>query len=317
MVVLLSSQHLHLPFLSPPPSPPKRSNHRTSISMTSSSSSSSSPYSHKDTRRSSLLEFPHLSPSHRELMLDLISTVETRLGPHLLPSAVPPDVAYFQTDSGNSQGSLDIRSGRKDSKIDFILGSWLHCLLPSGAALDIATLFAYLSPKTDAPHLLLEFIQSSPTSLILFMDLLPRKDLVLHPNYLETFYQNTQLDAQRSKLLGVPNIKTYFSSSLYIRSVLSPTAIAMSINCEEGSVDEIMRDYVDSVAKELVRIWLDECAVGGKEIEEDERDDLVRRDDLLKRKTVEIDLASNLPRLFGADAAGRIVDEIQKVFGID
>ncbi|KAL5982457.1 hypothetical protein ACLOJK_016529 [Asimina triloba] len=145
------------------------------------------------------------------------------------------------------------------------------------------------------------------------MDLLPRRDLVLHPDYLETFYQNTQIDQLRGKLQQIPGAKPYFSSSLYIRSVLSPTAIAVSI---DASVDEVMRDHISGVAEELVKIWLEECAIGGRETGDVERGVLVRRDDLLKRKTVEIDLAANLPRLFGPEVAGRIMGEIQKVFGI-
>ncbi|ONK55313.1 uncharacterized protein A4U43_UnF5140 [Asparagus officinalis] len=137
--------------------------------------------------------FPYLPPSHRDLMVDLLSSIEARLGPTLLPSRVPPDVLYFENQQGTSQGALDIRSGAQDSSVDFILQSWLHCKVPTGD-LNITTVFAFLNASTDAPHLLMEFIQGSPTSLILFMDLLPRKDLVLHPEYLDEFYNTTNLD---------------------------------------------------------------------------------------------------------------------------
>ncbi|XP_073117485.1 red chlorophyll catabolite reductase-like [Elaeis guineensis] len=267
---------------------------------------------------SPVMGFPHLPPSHRDLMVDLLSTIEARLGPHLLPSAVPSNVLSFQGQGGASQGALDIRSGGQDSSVDFILESWLHCNVPSGS-LNITTIFAFLKASTDAPHLLMEFIQGSPTSLILFMDLLPRKDLVLHPDYLDEFYQNTNLDRPRQELENVPQVLPYRSSSLYIRSVLSPTAVAVQINCGaegESAMEEIMQVQLDSVAKEILRIWLDKCARSMKQLGETERADLLSRDTLIKNKTVEIDLAANLPRLFGPDVANRVVEAIQKAYRI-
>ncbi|XP_077213356.1 red chlorophyll catabolite reductase-like [Tasmannia lanceolata] len=304
MVVLIYQNHLHI-YSSP--SPP-------SLLKTKSSLGSSLYCSMASTSdwKSNLLEFPHLSTTHRNLMLDLFSSVDAHLGPHLLPSATPPDVAFFEDEQRTSQGSLDIRLGQNDSAIDFILGSWLHCKLPSASAsINITTLSAFLKSTTDAPHLLLEFIQSSPNSLILLMDLLPRKDLVLHPDYLHTFYQDTQLEKQRQTLDKLQEAQPYFSSSLYIRSILSPTAMVVNIKCD--NMEEIVRDHVGVVAKELLRIWLESCG-GKREIGEFEREILVRRDDLVKRKTLEIDLASNMPRLFGTEIAGRLVSEIQKAF---
>ncbi|MQL93492.1 hypothetical protein Taro_026138 [Colocasia esculenta] len=264
------------------------------------------------------MDFPYLSQQHRDLMVELLSAVDERLGPHLLPSSVPPDVLSFQNEPGTCKGALDIRSGADGSTVDFILESWLHCELPFGV-LDITTLFAFLSAETDAPHLLMEFIQNGPNSLILFMDLLPRRDLVLYPDYLDHFYQQTPLDKARQGLENAPEVAPYKSSSLYIRSVLSPTAVAVNINCgSEGasSMDEVMRDHVAAAAKEVIGVWLDKCACGERKVAESDRADLLKRDNLIKNKTVEIDLASNLPRLFGPDVAGRVVAAIQKAFGI-
>ncbi|KAJ0968678.1 hypothetical protein J5N97_021555 [Dioscorea zingiberensis] len=267
---------------------------------------------------SPVLEFPYLPAPHRELMVSLLSTLDARLGSHLLPSSVPADVLSFHNDSATSFGSLDIRSGGHDSPVDFILESWLHCKLPTGA-LNITTIFGFLNASTEAPHLLMEFIQGSPTSLILFIDLLPRKDLVLHPQYLAEFYQDTHLEKLRQELENERYVQPYRSSSLYIRSVLSPTAIAVNINCGadgENFMEEIMRAQLSSVAKEVLQIWLDKCACSSAQSEASERHVLVQRDNLIKNKTVEIDLAANLPRMFGPNVAAQIVGAIQKAFRI-
>ncbi|RWR90074.1 red chlorophyll catabolite reductase, chloroplastic [Cinnamomum micranthum f. kanehirae] len=299
------SVRLHLPTRAKQPVPP------FSCSMTSSSdpspilpsSSSSSPLLQNHWQRP-LLEFPHLSPSHRHLMLEIISAVDSGLGSQLLPSTLSHDVAFFHNPTSTSQGTLDIRSALPNhSKVDFILASWLHSTLPTGASLDIATIFAFLNSTTDAPHLSLEFIRSSPTSLVLLLDFLPRRDLVLYPDYLQAFYDNTHLDKQRQRLhkaLG-PKLRPFVSSSLYIRSVLSPTAISVSIESEE--LDGMLAGEVGDVVKEVVGLWVKECGCGGREFEdggEMERDVLMRRDYLIKTKAIEVDLSANLPRMFGA-----------------
>ncbi|KAL5731703.1 red chlorophyll catabolite reductase [Ranunculus cassubicifolius] len=205
---------------------------------------------------------------------------------------------------------------QSDSQVDFVLGSWIHSKLPMGA-LNITTLTSYLNNTTDAPRFLLEFIQSSPTSLILILDLPHRKDLILYPNYLNTFYTDTQLDQFRQQLHKLPEITPYFSASLYIRCALSPTAVSVVIDCGadgQGRLDEIITDHIGPVAKEMLEIWLDKCACGGRAMEEQERIDLKKRDALVNKKTLDIDLASGLPRLFGPDVASRVIEGIQKYF---
>ncbi|CAN1814640.1 Red chlorophyll catabolite reductase, chloroplastic [Linum perenne] len=260
--------------------------------------------------RHEFMEFPFVSQPHRDAMVDLVSTVEDRLGSdHLLPSSLPPDVQYCCNDSGSAHASLHIRPGTDSSPVDFILGSWLHCKLPTGSSLNITSLSAYLNTTTDAPNLLLELIQTTPTSLIFILDLPPRKDPVFHPNYLHEFYEATKLDSHREKLHNLPEVKPYFSSSLYLRSVLSPTAIIVRIEAEEaGRIDEIVVENVHPLAKEVVGVWLEKCVFGEKkEMGVEEVELLKKRDGLVKGKTIEIDLGSNFPRLFGDEVAERLL----------
>jgi red chlorophyll catabolite reductase len=245
-------------------------------------------------------------------MVDLVSTVENRLDSHLLPCKLPPDVQYYENPISTAHASVNIRSGAPSSQIDFILGSWLHCELPNGATLNISSLSGFLNSSTDAPNLSIEFIQSSPTSYIIIIDLPPRKDVVLHEQYLKTFYEETQLDKHRENLYNLAEVQPYFSSSLFIRSVVSPTAILLRL--ESPNTEGILRDHVGPVAREVLNVWLDLCACGEREVGEDEKEGLCVRDRIIRRKTYEIDLATNLPRLFGEKTASRVLDELQKVF---
>ena len=202
-------------------------------------------------------------------------------------------------------------------QVDFILGSWLHCELPTGEALNITSLSAYLNASTDAPNFLIELIQSSPTSLILILDLPPRKDLVLYPEYLQTFYENTRLDSLRQTLEKLPEVRPYYSAALYIRCITSPTSIMIRVNtegAEPGRMEEIIKDHVDPVAKEAIAIWLDQCACGKRNVEEAEKAYLEKRDGLIKNKTIEIDIGSSFPKLFGPDITNRILGVIREVY---
>lgn len=66
---------------------------------------------------SKLMEFPHLTAAHRDLMVDLIQAVDDGVGEHLLPSTVPSDVEYYQNQTGTSQGTLLIRSALPPSPV--------------------------------------------------------------------------------------------------------------------------------------------------------------------------------------------------------
>ncbi|KAK9109203.1 hypothetical protein Sjap_017263 [Stephania japonica] len=313
MVVLL----LSTPFVLPPLSFSFRSTTPPKLSLSlSASSSSTSSFSSMDPQigRPRFTDFPHLSAPHRDLMVQLVSTVETRLSSHLLPSSLPPDVEYYQNETASSQGTLHIRSAHPDSPVDFILGSWLYCTTPTGS-LNVTTLTAYLNSKTDAPRLLMEFLQTGPTSMILILDLPPRRDMVLHKDYLQHYYVDPNLDHLRQRLQILPEVQPYFASSLYIRCALSPAAVSVVISCRAPDrMEEIMRDQVSSVAKEMLEIWLERCARGGVEFGEGEREVLEKRDRLIKESTVEIDLRSSLPRLFGEEVGSRVIGAIKEAF---
>ncbi|CAK7337670.1 unnamed protein product [Dovyalis caffra] len=315
---------LYLPHSLPSPTSLKSSRTKMSAtpSLSSSSSSSSSSASQMDLDnqgRQKFIEFPFVSAPHRDLMVNLLSTVEDRLGSHLLPCTLPLDVQHCQNESGSAQASLHIRSGHQSSQVDFILGSWLHCKLPTGGALNITSLSAYLNPSTDAPNFIIELIQSSPTSLILILDLPPRKDLVLSPDYLQIFYEDTQLDMRRQMLAKLPEVQPYISSSLYLRSVLSPTVIMIQIEAEAGGperMEEIIKNHIDITAKEVLGIWLDHCACGERLVGKEEKGYLKKRDEVIKKKTIEIDLGTNFPRLFGPEVTGRVLGAIQNAYNV-
>ncbi|KAG0469359.1 hypothetical protein HPP92_018687 [Vanilla planifolia] len=266
-------------------------------------------------------DFPLLPPAHRALTLDLFSAIDDRLDSVLLPSTVPSDVLRFENPQGTAHGSVEIRSGSPTSLLDLVLQSWLHCKLPGGSGeINITTLFGFLDSTSHAPHLLVELIQGGPSSLVLVIDLLPRKDVVLHPDYLDEFYLETNLDGPRQDLERLPQVSPYRSPSLFIRSVLSPTAVAVTINggkeVDALAFEEVMARHVGEAAKKVISIWIEKCLGAGQRVPEEEREGLERRDGMIKRKAVEIDLVANLPKMFGPEVADRVVAQVQKAFRV-
>lgn len=96
-----------------PSHPSVGSPHRRPVSLSAAPSSSSTPME----GRSKFEEFPHVSAQHRSLMLDLLSTLEDRLGPQLHPCALPPDVEYYENQGGTARGSLYVRRGHGSSPV--------------------------------------------------------------------------------------------------------------------------------------------------------------------------------------------------------
>lgn len=200
-----------------------------------------------------------------------------------------------------------------------MLHSSLHCKVPNGA-IDITSVLIFLNALTDAPHFLMEFIQGSPTPMVVILDLLPRKDLALHPEYLHKYYEHTHLDKQHEKIEELPQTRPYRSPSLFVRSACSPTAVSVTIDCGQGgdgTLEEIVCGHLASAVKEVLHIWLHSCARDTSEMEEAEREIMIKRDQVVRLKSIEVDQTAILPRMFGPDVFGHIIAEIRKAFGVN
>ncbi|KAG0610203.1 hypothetical protein M758_7G046300 [Ceratodon purpureus] len=259
----------------------------------------------------SWVEFPKLSSAGKQLMESVAVMMDRELGALIKDSKTPADVRSFQ--GGTGEGSVTLRAGRLGSKIDLVLGSWLNCSLSFGA-LNIATLIAMMGLTSDAPHLLFEFIQSGPDNLVLVLDLVPRTDLVVDPEYLARFYENSGLEDIRQTFEKHPQTQPHRPSALYLRSIVSPTALLYEISGEgvEGGLDAVISDLVQPAAVKVVQTWVKSFKYLGRAMDSDTMAYMKTRDDLIKRKGVEVDLSANMPRLFGQEIADRVVTAFRK-----
>ena len=81
-------------------------------------------------------------------------------------------------------------------------------------------------------------------------------------------------------------------------------------------MEEIVKNHIDPTAQEVLGVWLDHCARGERLVGEEEKAYMMKRDELIKKKTIEIDLGTNFPRLFGPEVTDRVLGAIQKVYNI-
>ncbi|WJX64985.1 red chlorophyll catabolite reductase [Trifolium repens] len=136
---------------------------------------------------------------------------------------------------------------------------------------------------------------------------------------IKTFYEDTKLDTHRQALGKIPEVQPYVTSSLFIRTVASPTAIFIRIQTEDDGgerIDGIISDHIDPISKEVLGIWLDHCACAEREVGEEDKAYLRKRDGVIRNKTIEVDLGSSFPRLFGPEAAKQILEAIKEYFTI-
>jgi red chlorophyll catabolite reductase len=175
---------------------------------------------------------------------------------------------------------------------------------------------AMMNSKIDSPHLLFEFIQTNANSLVLVLDLLPRKDLVSDLEYLKRFYEDTPLESIKQELQKSPYAQRYEPPTLYIRCVTSPTSILYKFECpadaEDVSLDQIIEDVVAPAAHKVVDLWLHGVLALGKELPDEEVEVIVKRDRMIKTKGVEVDLSSNMPRLFGPEITDNVIAAFRK-----
>ena len=66
----------------------------------------------------------------------------------------------------------------------------------------------------------------------------------------------------------------------------------------------------------MLGIWLDHCSCAKREIGEADRAYLKKRDGLIGNKTIETDIDSSYPRLFGPEVANRVLGVIEEYFTV-
>ena len=97
----------------------------------------------------------------------------------------------------------------------------------------------------------MEVIHNDSSNFILLLDLLPRKCLVFNPDYLKTFYEDTELE-------NAPQSQFYIPSSLYVRSVVSPIALLFKFRDLSSPHDlHLVEELIHPTTNKVFGTWVE------------------------------------------------------------
>ena len=161
---------------------------------------------------------------------------------------------------------------------------------------------------------MMEVIPNDSYNVILLLDLLPRKCLVFNPDYLKTFYEDTELENYRKLIEKAPQSQFYILSSLYVRSVVSPIALLFNFKDLSSPHDlHLVEELIHPTANKVFVTWVEAFdGRGGRcEVDEEEKMMILVRDQQIKIIGIENNL-SYFPNLFGQEIVDRVIVAIRK-----
>jgi hypothetical protein len=181
-------------------------------------------------------------------------------------------------------------------EIDWLVHSWtgnpkasftnMHLTINLGAHIDVPSFGFALGTMPD---------------IFWYMDTMPRKELVSHPEYADAYWSgepNKALFAQ----LAQEGFSPFVSRDVYTRASLSPSAFCFSAVINDGTIASI-----EAASHAALDRWLGfvDAAVP---LPMEQRGALAQRDVFLRRTICERDPANSLAaRLFGDELTDRLV----------
>ena len=202
---------------------------------------------------------------------------------------------YEAIDGSGAGGSLSTWAG---PEIDWLVYSWVGNPKLSFSNMHLTV---SLSSKFDAPHLGLAL--GTAPDIFMYMDFMPRKDLVANPEYMDKYYQ--ELNEEHLRLQDDPGLTSFISRSLYMR--VTQTAASLCFTAPDN--EKNMTTVRETVGK-LVDQWLvnvEKSAI----IPEPDRPAQAARDEFVRREIAVRDpMNAMVERMYGKELTARLVDAL-------
>ena len=211
----------------------------------------------------------------------------------LEPDPSTADLQPYQAiDGSGAGGSLSTFAG---PDIDWLVFSWVG---NPKASFSNMHLTVSLAAKHEAPNLGLAL--GTAPDLFMYMDFVPRKDLLANPSYMDKYYR--ELNEEHLRLHENPEIRTFISRSLYMRVAQTPASLCFTAK----DSPENMRTVQETVRR-MTDQWLanlDKSAI----LPEAERLAQAARDERIRREIAERDPMNALvQRMYGPDLTDKLV----------
>jgi hypothetical protein len=199
---------------------------------------------------------------------------------------------YHALPGVDASGFLSAYSG---DELDWFVHSWIGN--PRRTFVNMH-LTLWLPATTRVPHL--AFALATLPDIFFYMDYIPRVDLAADPAYLDKYYD--PVNARSIELRENPDLRWFFSKSLYVRQALSETAFCYT--CDNTPANLAL---VRTLANEMIDRWMGWLAAGDP-TPAAEQAALAARDLFIRRTIAERDPANVLAdKMFGGDLSNRLV----------
>ncbi|WP_163932708.1 red chlorophyll catabolite reductase [Paraferrimonas sp. SM1919] len=190
------------------------------------------------------------------------------------------------------EGALKAYSG---PEVDWLIHSYIGSPEETFTNMHITL---SLGPQYDVPNF--GFALGTVPDVFMYMDYIPRKDLLAHPEYADKYYE--PVNEEFLMLQDHPKFRPFISRDLYTRIAMTPTAVGY---CADHD-DEVFA-IIETIAMERLERWL-EWVDDALPTPEADRPAIMIRDEKIRQTICERDPANNLgERLFGKDAADKMV----------
>ena len=191
-----------------------------------------------------------------------------------------------------AEGSLKTYSG---PEVDWYVHSYIGS--PESTFTNMHITIS-LGPQVLVPNF--GFALGTVPDLFMYMDYLPRVDLLANIDYADKYYG--EVNEEFLSLQEDDRFNPFISRDLYTRIAMTPTAVGYTAG-KDAAVIEKVRDIALSRLERWLK-WVDEAPLTAPE----DRAAIAERDETIRRNICERDPANNLgDRLFGEEASAAMV----------
>lgn len=201
---------------------------------------------------------------------------------------------YSNIDGGGegAEGSLKTYSG---PEVDWYVHSYIGSPESSFTNMHITL---SLGPQYLVPNF--GFALGTVPDLFMYMDYVPRVDLISNPEYVDQYY--TEVNEEFLDLQSDERFNPFISRDLYTRVAMTPTAVGYTANAEEAMLEKVKGIALSRLERWLG--WVDAAELTPVA----DRPAIAARDEKIRRTICERDPANNLgDKLFGKEASDAMV----------
>ncbi len=192
-----------------------------------------------------------------------------------------------------AEGSLRTYSG---PEVDWFVHSYIGSPESSFTNMHITI---SLGPQSLVPNF--GFALGTIPDLFMYMDYIPRVDLLGNINYADKYYSD--VNKEYLELQADERFRPFVSRDLYTRIAMTPTAVGYNADIDDATIDRIEKAAHDRLDRWLR--WVDEATPTPIE----SRPQIAARDEQVRKNICRRDPANSLAdKMFGPDNAHEMVE---------